>query len=158
MATANETTELASAFPPHALDPTNAFTEWGLTHVDANAFEDGVRGKRWTELAGAVLEHHHDALVFFGPSSMPDYLPAYLSALVQRDPALSAMPSFLLGVLTRKPNASRFDALYGNLTLEQRRAIARVLISYEAEVAGSPRQADVTEALDSYWRDQAGAE
>jgi hypothetical protein len=158
MIIANETAELASVFPPHPLDPTNAFAEWGVTHVDANTFEEGVRGKRWTELTGAFLEHHHDALVFFGPSSMPEYLPAYLSALAGRDPSLSAMPSFLLGVLTRKPNDPRFEALYSNLTAEQRRAVARTLVSYETKVAGSPRQMDVTEALDSYWRDQTGAE
>jgi hypothetical protein len=157
MTSADETAELAKAFAPHPIDPTTAFAEWGGTHVDTNAFEEGVRGRRWTELAAAFLEHHHDALGFFGPTSMPEYLPAYISVLARRDPALSAMPGFLLGVLTRGPNTSRFDELYGQLTMEQRRAVARVLASYEADVAGSPRQADVTAALDSYWRDQIGA-
>ena len=70
MTSADETAELAKAFPPHPIDPTTAFAEWDVTHVDANAFEEGVRGRRWTELAAAFLEHHHDALVFFGPTSM----------------------------------------------------------------------------------------
>ena len=156
MALRDELAELARVFPPHAIDPTHAFSERGGTHVDANVFRDGVRGKQWTELDGEFLERHHDALVFFGPTSMPEYLPAYVSALVRRDPALSALPGFLLGTLTRDADDRHFDTLFGRLTTEQRRAIARALAAYEADVAGTPRQTDVTTALDSYWRAQIG--
>lgn len=156
MAMAEELEDLTRVFPAYLIDPRTTFEEWGGTHVDAQVFRDGVGGKRWTELGGAFLERHHDALVFFGPTSMPDYLPAYLSAFVRREPALSAMPSFLLGILTRGQLDTRFDELYSRLTAEQRRAVARVLAAYEADVAGSSRQADVTAALDSYWRAQTG--
>lgn len=156
MSVAEELENLTRLFPVHPIDSRVAFEEWGGTHVDARVFRDGVDGKRWTDLGSAFLEHHHDALVFFGPTSMPEFLPAYLSAFARRDPALSAMPSFLLGILTRERNDARFDELYSHLTAEQRRAVARVLAAYEAEVAGSSRQPDVTAALDSYWREQIG--
>jgi hypothetical protein len=147
---------LERAFPPQPVDPGAAFAEWGGTHVDAEAFREGVRGKRWTELEPAFLERHHDALVFLGPASIATYLPAYLAALVRRDPALSALPGFLLGVLTRGRDGERFDARFSELTSEQRRAVARVLAAHEAELAGSSRQEDVRVALDSYWRTQIG--
>jgi hypothetical protein len=79
--------KLAEAFPPHPIEPAAAFEEWGGTYTDAERFRAGVRGRAWTELEGAFLEQHHDALVFFGPSSLADYLPAYVAALVRRDPS-----------------------------------------------------------------------
>jgi hypothetical protein len=157
MALEDEVRGLARVFVPHPIDPALTFSEWGGTHVDARAFREGVRGRTWPELEGSFLEHHHDALVFFGPSSMPEFLPAYLAALVRRDPALSALPGFLLGILTREQADDRFDDLYGQLSTAQRRTVARVLVAYERELEGSSRQADVTRALDSYWRGQTGA-
>jgi hypothetical protein len=146
------TEKLAEVFPPHPIEPAAAFEEWGGTYTDAERFREGVRGRAWTELEAAFLERHHDALVFFGPSSIADYLPAYLAALVRRDPALSAMPSFLLGVLARGQDPARFDERFARLTPAQRRAIAGVLAAYEAELDGMSRQRDVTEVLDGYWR------
>jgi hypothetical protein len=61
-----ELENLERAFPPRPIEPAHAFAEWGGTYVDAGAFRDGVRGKRWTELEASFLERHHDALVFFG--------------------------------------------------------------------------------------------
>ena len=151
MAIGDELEQLKQVFPPHPIDATGAFREWGGTHIDADAFRRGVAGKAWTDLRATFLEQHHDALVFLGPSTIPDYLPAYLSAFV-REPALSALPGFLLGVLTRSGDGSRFDERFAQLTPAQRRATARVLVSYEAELVGSPRQREVGEALDSYWR------
>lgn len=156
MDVADELENLERAFPPRPIEPAGAFVEWGGTYVDAEAFRDGVRGKRWTELEASFLERHHDALVFLGPSSIPEYLPAYVIALVRRDPALSALPSFLLSVLTRGSDGERFDARFGGLTSAQRRAIARTLAAFETELAGSSRQADVSAALDGYWRAQIG--
>jgi hypothetical protein len=156
VALADEIEQLETVFPPHAIDAASAFREWGGTHLDAEAFRQGVSGKAWTELPAAFLEHHHDALVFLGPSTIADYLPAYLAVLVRRDPALSSLPSFLLGVLTRTGDGSRFDERFAQLTTAQRRAIARVLVAHEAELAGSSRQREVSDALDSYWRGQAG--
>lgn len=156
MALGDELEQLKTAFPPRPIDAASAFREWGGTHVDAEAFRRAVAGKAWTELPAAVLEHHHDALVFFGPSTIAEYLPAYLAVFARRDPELSALPSFLLGVLTRSGDGSRFDERFAQLTAPQRRAIARVLEACEADLAGSSRQRDVTEAIDSYWRGQGG--
>jgi hypothetical protein len=153
---ADELENLKHAFPLRPIEPADAFAEWGGTYVDARAFRDGVRGKRWTELEASFLEHHHDALVFLGPSSISEYLPAYVIALVRHDPALSALPSFLLSILTRDRDDERFDARFARLTSVQRRALARTLVAYEAELVGSSRQADVSIALDSYWRAQIG--
>lgn len=147
-----EIRKLADAFPPHPIEPEAAFAEWGGTYTDAERFRQGVRGRAWTELSPAFLEHHHDALVFLGPSAIGDYLPAYLAALARRDPALSAMPSFLLGVLARAQDPVRFDERFARLTPAQRRAIAGVLAAHEAELEGMSRQRDVTEVLDGYWR------
>lgn len=148
--------ELKVAFPVHPLDANDAFREWGGTHLDADAFRRGVAGRTWDVLPAAFLEHHHDALVFLGPSAIAEYLPAYLAAFARRDPALSAMPSFLLGVLTRSGDGTRFDERFAQLTKPQQRAVARVLLACESELAGSSQQRDVTQALDSYWRSQAG--
>lgn len=151
---------LTNAFPPHPLNSAVAFAEWGKTYLDAEKFEQGVHEREWVELEADFLEHNHDALMFLGPSSIADYLPAYLASLLRRDRELSAMPMFLLSVLTRGKDAQRFDERFARLTDVQRQAIAGALVAYEVEVEGTSRQADVTEALDSYWRsliaDQAG--
>jgi hypothetical protein len=149
---------LKRAFPPHPIDPTNAFAEWGGTYIDASAFRDGVRTRPWTGLDGDFLEHLHDALVFLGPESVPEYLPAYLSKLVTRDPALSALPSFLLAVLTRGDGRERFDARFSRLTAAQVSAVGQALAAFESELEGSSRQPDVTASLDSYWRGQIGGQ
>jgi hypothetical protein len=150
-----EIDKLTAAFPPAPLDPTSAFAEWGTTFLDAAKFRAAVAGKRWTELPAELLEYMHDALVFLGPSSIADYLPAYLASLLRRDPELSAMPGFLLGTLTRSAaDADRFDARFARLTIAQRRAVASALVVYEAAVMGTPRREAVTAALDSYWRSQ----
>ncbi len=152
----NELQDLERAFPPRLIEPDGAFAEWGGTYVDAESFRVGVRGKRWPEIDASFLERHHDALVFLGPSSIAEYLPAYLLALIRRDPASSAMPSFLLGVLTRGSDGERFDDRFRSLTSAQRRATARTLAAYEMETAASSRQSDVSAALDGYWRSQLG--
>ena len=156
VAPADAIDDLKRAFPPHPIDPTNAFAEWGGTYVDATGFRDRVRAKPWTELDADFLERHHDALVFLGPESVPEYLPAYLSKLVSRDPALSALPSFLLAVLTRGDDGERFDARFSRLTAEQISAVGRTLAAFESELEGSSRQPDVTASLDSYWRARIG--
>ena len=156
MDVAEDLENLERVFPPRPIDPADAFAEWGGTYVDADAFRDGVRGMRWTDLDGAFLERHHDALVFFGPASISKYLPAYLRALVRRDPALDALPTFLLSVLTPDGDEGRFEARFERLTAARRRAIARVLAAHEIELAGSSRQAEVRAALDGYWRAQLG--
>jgi hypothetical protein len=103
-------------------------------------------------LSPVFLERNHDALVFFGPSSITTYLPAYLTSLLRRDRELSAMPSFLFAVLRRGDDPERFDARFAQLTGAQRRAIASALLAYENEVEGTSRQQDVKEVLDGYWR------
>jgi hypothetical protein len=45
VAPADAIEDLNRAFPPHPIDPTNAFAEWGGTYVDATAFLDRVRAK-----------------------------------------------------------------------------------------------------------------
>jgi hypothetical protein len=90
---ADEIEILNREFPRYPIDPTDTFAEWGGTYVDASAFRIGVSGRTWTELDAAFLERYHDALVFLGPSSIPEYLPAYLAKFVQRNRALSALPS-----------------------------------------------------------------
>ena len=154
MALADELERLKRAFPVHPLDAKDAFREWGGTHLDAEAFRRGVTGKTWDALPAAFLEHHHDALVFLGPSTIADYLPAYLATFARRDPALSAMPSFLLGVLTRCGDGTRFDERFAQLSKVQRQAVGRVLAACEKELAGHSQQRDVSDALDSYWRSQ----
>jgi hypothetical protein len=143
---------LTDAFPPELIDSADAFAEWGRTHTDGDEFRRGAAGKRWTELSPAFLEWHHDALVFFGPSSIATYLPAYLMSLLRRDRELSAMPSFLFGVMRRADDPERFDARFAQLTVAQRRAVTNTLLAYERDVAGTARQQDVTDVLDGYWR------
>jgi len=144
--------QLMVVFPVRPLAATDAFRAWGGPYLAAAAFRRGVSGKTWDALSAAFLEHHHDALVFLGPSTISEYLPAYLAAFARRDPALSAMPSFLLGVLTRSGDGTRFDARFAHLSEAQRQAVGRVLVACEQELAGSSQQRDVSEALDSYWR------
>ena len=70
VALADASEDLKRAFPPHPIDPTNAFAEWGGTYVDATAFRDrnarliGVEAylsllwsvvDRISELAGRIL-------------------------------------------------------------------------------------------------------
>ena len=148
----SEVQKLIAVFPPRAIDPVAAFAEWGGTYIDAERFRQGVRGKAWTELDVAFLERHHDALMFFGPASIADYLPAYLAPVLRRDPGLSALPLFVFSVLTRGKDTERFDELFAQLTTAQHHAIASALEKFEVEVEGTSRQQDVTEALDSYWR------
>lgn len=152
MSIESEIKNLTKTFPPHPIDPVAAFGEWGGTYTDAEKFRQGVRGRSWTELETAFLERNHDALVFFGPASIADYLPAYLAALLRRDRELSALPSFLFGVLTRGKDTERFDARFARLTAAQLAAIARALAAFEVELEGASRQQDVTEVLNSYWR------
>ena len=155
MVPADAIENLKRAFPPHTIDPTNAFGEWGGTYVDAAAFREGVRAKPWTELDADFLERHHDALVFLGPQSVAEYLPAYLSKFVSRDPALSALPSFLMAVLTREGNAERFDARFSRLTADQISSVARLLVALERALecrAPHCKRLDVTTSLDRYWR------
>lgn len=144
--------KLATAFPPEPIDGGRAFAEWGKTHLDAEKFSDAVQGQLWTELQPAFLEYHHDALVFMGPSSVADYLPAYLMSMLRDDPVLSSMPSFLLGVLTRSRDAARFDARFSRLTPMQRRAVGEALTDYAESLGPSGRRTEVNEALDSFWR------
>lgn len=148
----SEIESLTKAFPQRPIDPVAAFAEWGGTYTDAEKFRQGVSGRAWTELEPAFLERNHDALVFFGPGSIADYLPAYLASLLRRDRELSAMPSFLFGVLTRGEDAERFDERFARLTATQRQAIASALAAFEVEVEGTSWQRDVTDVLDSYWR------
>jgi uncharacterized protein (DUF58 family) len=148
----SEIKNLTKAFPPHPIDPVAAFSEWGGTYTDAEEFRQGVRGRAWTELEAVFLERNHDALVFLGPASIADYLPAYLASLLRRDRELSALPSFLFSVLTRGKDTERFDARFARLTAAQRQAIASALAAFEVEMEGTSRQQDVTEVLDSYWR------
>lgn len=147
-----EIQQLAVAFVPRPIDPSAAFAEWGGTYTDAESFRQGVRGQTWTDLPASFLEHAHDALVFFGPSAIADYLPAYLAAVMRRDPALSAMPSFLFSVLTRGSDPARFDERFAQLPPAQRVAVARALAALERDLDGMARQQAVTEVLDSYWR------
>jgi hypothetical protein len=148
----SEIKNLTTAFRPHPIDPVEAFGEWGGTYTDAERFRQGVRGRAWTELDASFLERNHDALVFFGPASIGDYLPAYLASLLRRDRELSALPSFLFSVLTRGTDTERFDERFSRLTVAQRDAVASALAAFEVEVQGTSRQQDVTDALNSYWR------
>jgi hypothetical protein len=148
----SEIAHLTRVFPPRPIDPSHAFAEWGGTYTDAEQFRHGVRGHAWTELEPAFLERSHDALVFLGPASIGDYLPAYLASLLRRDAELSAMPSFLLGVLMRGNDPVRFDERFSGLSAAQREAVTSALTALERELQGTPRQHDVTEVLDSYWR------
>lgn len=145
---------LATAFPPHPLDPTHAFDEWGTTYLDYASFERDARGKSWTELPSAFWEFHHDALFFLGPSVVPDYLPGFMAAVVRGDPALDSLPGFLIEALTRR-EGERFDERFSRLTDLQRHAVRNALLALESELAARSRQAVVTAALDSYWRDLA---
>lgn len=148
--------QLEHAFPARSIDPASAFAEWG-GFLDAARFRDGVRGKRWTELEASFLEQHHDAIVFFGPSAIATYLPAYLATMVSRAPALDVLPQYVIDVLTRSLSPERFDTRFAQLTPPQRHAIATVLANFERELEGKAFQSDVRTALDSYWRRELGA-
>lgn len=141
---------LTAAFPPTPLQDRRAFAEWGYTYLGASTFEEAVRGRRWTDLPAQLLEQHHDALPFFGPSSIGEYLPAYLAALLAGDPVLDGLPEFLLGLLTRTDPA-RFDARFAQLSAPQRAAVRAALVALDAAWAASPRRAIVRAALASYW-------
>src|ERR1700733_10465472 len=127
---------LQKAFPAKPFDPMDAFSEWGISYTSGDAFKEGVRGRTWVELPAAFLEWHHDALMFLGPSSVCDYLPAYIAVVLRGDPALSALPTFLFGVLTRSDSA-RFDARFSGLAHEQKVAIKCALEALELRWKGS---------------------
>jgi hypothetical protein len=142
---------IRAAFSATPIDPQRAFAEWGTTYTSYAEFKRDAAGKTWQELAAPFLEWHHEALMFLGPSSIGDYLPAYITVVLRGDRGLSALPSFLFGALTRD-NPDRFDARFSKLAADQRRAIQLALEALEATWEGTRRQANVTRALDSHWR------
>lgn len=147
--------QLRTAFPPQPLDPESAFAEWGGTYQDASSFKSEARGKRWDELSSGFLERHHDALRALGPQALIAVIPAFLAAALRRDEELDMLPTFLLGTLTRSTaDGDRFDARFGALATAQRQAIARALEAWESSLEGSQDERAVTEALDSYWREE----
>ncbi|MBA2320151.1 MAG: hypothetical protein H0V89_03260 [Deltaproteobacteria bacterium] len=147
---------LLRAFPPAALEPSEALREWGRTYTDHEAFERGVSGRTWVDLPAAFLERQHDALPFLGPRSFATYLPAYVTAVLRRGPELDALPGFLAGTLTRDlDDGDRFDARVSALSGEQRRAIARALEALEASATTAHDRARWSAALDGYWRSVA---
>ena len=148
--------EILAAFPVHSLDPAHAFDDWGTTYLDSERFERDASGRRWTDLPTTFWEFHHDALFFLGPSVMPEYLPGYLAAVLRGDETLDALPGFLLEALTRR-EGERFDERFACMTERQRFAVRDALLALEAGLPGGSRQADVTAALDSYWRGVAPA-
>jgi hypothetical protein len=128
---------LRAAFPPQPLDPDRARDEWHVGTIHTTGFMDAVRGKPWV----------------LGPNALVAVLPAFLAAMLRRAPELHMVPTFLLGTLTREPaTAQRFDARLGPLTLEQRRAIARALATWEASPQGADHRDWTREARNSYWR------
>lgn len=141
---------IRAAFPQRPLDTADAFSEWGTTYIGASTFEGGARGQAWTELDAAFLERHHDALPYFGPSSICDYLPAYLTALLRGDPVLDGLPEYLLGILTRT-DPDRFDERFAQLSRAQRAAVRDALLALEDGWGASPRARVVRAALESYW-------
>lgn len=153
---------LETLFPPHPLDPSDAFRDWGGTYLDAHEFKHGVRGRPWTAIDGAFLEFHHDALYALGPAFLAEYLPACLAALLRNDDALDALPGFVAGALTRRaPDQDpegRFQSRIGALTEPQRQVVAEVLRHLELASVDSARRQRFSEALDSYWRAYLDAE
>ena len=144
--------DLGTAFPPHSLDTATVFAEWGGSYTDATSFKTGAQGKRWSDLTPTFLEFHHDAMLFLGPAAVVELIPAYLAAALRGGPELDMLPNFVLSVLTRDAEHDRFDARFGQLSNEQRQAIAHALETWEAALEGSHNQPPVTLALDSYWR------
>jgi hypothetical protein len=144
--------ELRTAFPPHALDPENMFSEWGVGYTDAPLFKKESCGKPWDELPTQFLEFHHDALLFLGPTAIVELIPAYLAAALRKEPALDMLPTFLLSVLNRNADPQRFDARFGRLTRGQRRAITQALEVWAGLFEDSPRRRSIIEALESDWR------
>ncbi len=90
---------LVAAFPSEPIDPTDAFTEWGITYLDGDSFIAGTKGRCWPSLTSAFVEEHEDALYFLGPRVFVDVLPAYLMAMF--DPATrdGVVPETVLTVL-----------------------------------------------------------
>jgi hypothetical protein len=62
------------------------------------------------------------------------------------------LPGFTLSVLSPDVEPERFTRRFDALLDEQRRAIARALVAWEAACAGARGQPEITKALDSYWR------
>lgn len=123
--------EIRKAFPSHPLDPDRAFGGNGTTYLNAETFEEGVRGKSWDMLDAEFLDFHHDALVFLSPEAFVEYLPAFLTAFLEKGHELNGLPTFLRGVLTRGSDTARFDARIGRLTPEQKIVVARALAALE---------------------------
>jgi hypothetical protein len=150
---------LADAFPVHPLDPEHAFDEWGGTYLSVDDFKTGARDHTWRSLPMSFLEFHHDAIHFLGPSSFPEYLPAYLAAAVGRDRSLDQLPLHTVTALTRSTvnpdDTRRFDARISRLSAEQQRAVAGALAALESAHELEHNKRDVASALDSYWRNLA---
>lgn len=147
--------ELKSAFPAVDLSPEHAFGEGGTTYLDGENFIEGVRGHTWQSLAPAFLEHHHDGLLFFTPGAFGDYIPAFVAAVAKGGPEIRNLPAFLRGALTRSRDPQWFDARVSRLSGEQQSAIANVLIALEDQTESTLNKQDLTEVIDSYWRDVA---
>jgi hypothetical protein len=142
--------DLRTEFPPHPLDTSDMFAEWGGSYLDASSFRAGAQGKRWDELSPHFLELHHDAMLFLGPAAVVEVIPAYLIAAMRGGPDLDMLPNFAIGVLTRADERERFDARFGTLPSTRKRAIARALEAWEMSLQGSHNQPPVS--ADSYWR------
>lgn len=143
-------------FPAHVLNADLAFRDWGGTYLDAQDFKSGVRGKTWLSLDDKFLEFHHDALYAVGPAFFPQYIPACLAALLRGSNTLDALPGFVAGVLTQRPDRAdpemRFEARLQSLTNGQKQVIAEVLQYIARTASDSARRRTFSEALDSHWR------
>lgn len=151
------TGEITDAFPDRPLRPGNAFAEWGRSYPNSEKFQAQAAGRTWRTLSIKFLKFFHDALPQLGAAAFAEYLPAYLSAVINQHEAATAghLTTSLVSSLSRDKgkDTARFDARVGKLTANQQTTVARALAYLEsAEEDPAERQA-LTEALDGYWRE-----
>lgn len=147
--------ELETSFPPVELQPDAVFGGNGTTYLGGSAFIAGARGQTWRTLDKEFLEYHHDAMMFLLPAAFIEYLPAYLTAVASGGDKIRNLPTFLRSALTRTRDPAWFDARIGLLPADQQRAVARVLVEIERSRSTELDKEEMTEVIDSHWRDIA---
>jgi len=149
--------KLRAAFPSTKLRSDGAFTSWGMTYPDAEAYGHHLDGKTWEQLDRDYLTRRSDALGFLGTQHLISVLPTYLWTLIENR-SWTDLPDLLLTILAKPDETNdglghqRFGELIDGLSDAQRVAVAAVLwrFTQDHDEAGGVENAQ--RALDTHWK------
>ena len=149
---------LEHAFPPEPINMDRAFRDWGRTYADARAVKAHVHGRTWNTIEPWFIERHDDLFGFLGTEWLAALLPAGLAAMVAgaspHDSLLYGLAVVLRGPVPGGPpglGRKRFNALLATLSVDQRRAVAVVLLYLIERQPDAGPTDGLRDALESCW-------